>query len=154
MKVLSILTMTKTCKWGVKGEKIMKTKSRDAAIMVSVLTDAEYQAAKQSNSSIKMHAHEFLEYVEGREGYWNRDTFMAQMERAVTIAEIKHPKDDGWRHVWVFDHSSCHVAMSDDALDTSHMSVKTWRKYCIMRDTMYDGKVKVMRKGERKWQKG
>lgn len=38
--------------------------------------------------------------------------FIAQMHRAIEIAEIKYPKEDGWCHVWVFDHSSCHAAMA------------------------------------------
>ena len=40
------------------------------------------------------------------------------------MAEIKHPKQDGWHHVWVFYHSSCHAAMIDDALDVGKMNVK------------------------------
>jgi len=39
------------------------------------------------------------------------------------IAEIKYQKTQGWRHVWVFDHSRCHAAMADDALDASKMNV-------------------------------
>jgi len=52
-----------------------------------------------------------------------RDKFVKQMERAVDIAEIKYPKEDGWHHVWVFDHSSCHAAMADDPLDVNKMNV-------------------------------
>ena len=83
-------------KWGLKGEKIMKQKSKGSGIMVSdyidehngflALTEDEYQAAKQTNPAIKRYAREFLEYGENKEGYWTRDRFMEQMERAVTIA--------------------------------------------------------------------
>ena len=141
-------------KWGVKGEKIMKKKSKGAGIMVSdfidehqgflALSDAEYEAAKKNNPSIKPYAREFLEYGEGREGYWNRDKFMLQMERAVQISEIKYPKGEGWRHVWIFDHSSCHAAMADDALDVNRMNVKSGGKQRIMRDTVYDGRTQKM----------
>lgn len=120
----------------------MKTKSKGAGIMVSdfidehcgflALSDAEYEAAKKSNPSIKPYAREFLEYGEGREGYWNRDKFISQMKRAIQITEVKYPKDEGWRHVWVFDHSSCHAAMADDALDMNHMNVKPGGKQRIM----------------------
>ena len=52
---------------------------------------------------------------------------MAQMERAIKIAKFKYPKKDGWRHVWLFDHSSCHAAMADDALDVDYMNeCQTW----------------------------
>ena len=30
---------------------------------------------------------------------------MSQIEVAADIAEVKYPKSDGWRHVWVFDQS-------------------------------------------------
>ena len=137
--------------WGMKGEKMMKPKSKGAGIMVSdfidkhnvflALSDDEYQAAKQSNPQIRPYAREFLEYEESKEGYWTRDKFIAQMERAIEIAEIKYPKDEGWRHVWVFDHSSCHAAMADDALDVTKMNVKPGGKQRIMRDTTWNGKV-------------
>lgn len=119
--------------WWVKGQKMTKPKSKGAGIMVSdfideqgflALTDEEYEEAKKSDPRISKYAREFLEYGESREGYWNRDKFMLQMKRAVNIAELKYPKSSGWRHVWVFDHNSCHAAMADDALDVNHMNVK------------------------------
>ena len=140
--------------WGVKGQKMIKPKSKGAGIMVSdfidafqgflALTDDEYEAAKASYPGIKKYAREFLEYGETREGYWTRDKFVVQMETAVKIAEVKYPKSSGWRHVWVFDHSSCHAAMADDALDVNHMNVKPGGKQRIMRDTEYDGRVQKM----------
>ena len=48
---------------------------------------------------------------------------MTQLEEAAKIAEAKYPREDGWRVVWIFDHSSCHAAMPDDALDVSKMNV-------------------------------
>ena len=63
------------------------------------------------------------------------------MRRAIKITEIKYPKEDGWRHVWVFDHSSCHAAMADDTLDVSKMNVKPGGKQRIMRDTTWNGKI-------------
>ena len=71
---------------------------------------------------IRKYACEFIEYGESKEGYWTRDIFIKQMKRAIEIAEIKYPKSEGWRHAWVFDHSSCHAAMADDALDVNHQT--------------------------------
>ena len=95
--------------WGVKGQKVIKPKSKGAGIMVSdfidefngflALTDEEYEQAKASNPGMKKYAREFLEYGETREGYWTRDRFVAQMEKAVEIAEVKYPKSSGWRRV-------------------------------------------------------
>ena len=128
--------------WGMKGEKMIKPKSKGAGIMVSdfvdehngflALTAEEYEVAKASNPNARMYACTFLEYGENREGYWTQDRFIDQMEKAVQIAEIKYPKVEGWRHVWVFDHSSCHAAMADDALDVSKMNVKPGGIQCGM----------------------
>jgi len=59
------------------------------------------------------------------------------MKQAVEIAEIKYPKSEGWRRVWVFDHSSCHSAMADDALDVNKMNVNPGGKQRIMCDTVW-----------------
>ena len=145
--------------WGMKGEKIMKPKSKGEGIMVSdfidkhngflALSDDEHEAAKASKPHIRKNAREFLEYGESREGYWTRDRFIAQMHRAIEIAEIKYPKENGWRHVWVFDHSSCHAAMADYALDVSKMNVKPGGKQQIMRDMTWNGRVWKMYYTER-----
>lgn len=140
--------------WGMKGTMVMKPKGKGAGIMVSdfidehngflSLSDDEYRKAKETNPSVKRYAREFLEYGENRDGYWNRDKFMAQMNRAVEIAEIKYPKSAGWRHVWIFDHSSCHGAMADDALDVNKMNVNPGGKQRVMRDTIWQGKAQSM----------
>ena len=65
---------------------------------------------------------------------------MKQMEMAVKIAEVKYPKGEGWRHVWIFDHSSCHGAMAEDSLDVSKMNVGPGGKQRVMRDAFWDGK--------------
>ena len=61
---------------------------------------------------------------------------MAQIECAATIAEIKYPRDKGYRLVWFFDHSSCHRAYADDALNANRMNAKPRGKQPIMRDTI------------------
>ena len=42
--------------------------------------------------------------------------------------------------MWVFDHSSCHAAMADDALDDNKMNVNPGGKQHIMRDGWWGGK--------------
>ena len=104
------------------------------------LSDDEYEQAQATNPRVHKYAREFLDYGESREGYWTRDRFVKPMEKAMEIAEIKYPKEEGWRHVWVFDHSSCHAAMADDALDVSKMNVRPGGKQRIMRDTVWNGR--------------
>lgn len=130
--------------WATKETSVMRPKSKGAGIMVSdficehdgflCFTAGEYEAAKVSDPTIRLQARQFLEYGESREGYWTSEKFMKQIEVAVRIAEIKYPKSQGWKHVWVFDHSSCHAAMADDALDVSKMNVNPGGKQRKMRD--------------------
>lgn len=61
------------------------------------------------------------------------------MKRAIDIAEIKYSKSEGWRHIWVFGHSSCHAAMTNDTLDVGKMNVKPGGAQRIMRDTVWNG---------------
>ena len=44
---------------------------------------------------------------------------MSQMERAEKIASSKYPTNSGLKQVWIFDQSSYHTAMAEDALDAS-----------------------------------
>ena len=80
------------------------------------LSSTEFETAKLLNPSISNpYARAFLEYGESKEGYWTRKKFIVQM-KVLLIAEFKYPKSSGWRHVWIFDHGSCHSAMADDSL--------------------------------------
>ena len=51
--------------------------------------------------------------------------------------------------MWVFDHSSCHAAMADDAFDVNKMNVRPGGKQRIMRETTWNGKVWKMYYTER-----
>ena len=44
----------------------------------------------------------------------------------------------------LYGFSSCHAAMSDDALDASKMNVKPGGKQRVMRDGMWNGKAQRM----------
>ena len=139
--------------WGLKGSKTIKPKSKGAGIMVSdfidehsgflAFSDEEYEKAKEINPNLPKYARKFLEYGESREGYWDRDKFVAQMKTTIQIAEIKYPKSEGWRHAWVFDHSSCHAAMADDALDVREMNVKPGGKQRFMHDTIWQERIQT-----------
>lgn len=136
--------------WGMKGEKMIKPKSKGSGIMVSdfidehngflVLTEEHCNLAKVRRPNLRRLARKFLEIGESREGYWTRDRFIAQMKYANVIAEFKYPKSEGWRLVWVFDHSSCYAAMADNALDVGIMNVKLEGAQRTMRDTVWNGR--------------
>ena len=107
------------------------------------LTDQEFDAAKVSHPNLEKRALSMIEYGESRES-WTCDKFMQQMEKAVLIAEVKYPKADNWKHVWVFDSSSCHTAKADDALEVAKMNVNPGGKQKVMRETVWAGKVQKM----------
>ena len=54
----------------------------------------------------------------------------------MTIAEIKYPRNQGYRQYFVFDHSSCHGTFASDALNASIMNAKPRRKQPKMHDTL------------------
>lgn len=105
--------------WGDKSTHVLRPKSKGAGIMVSDfieekggflgLTFQDFEEAKKEDPRFPFQARQFLEYGEGREGYWTSEYFMKQMETAVRIADFKYPRSEGWRCCWIFDHSSCHT---------------------------------------------
>ena len=141
--------------WGEKDNFAIKPKSKGSGIMVSdfidefngylCLSDSEYSLAKQTyGDNITKEARQFLEYGENREGYWTSDKFLTQMDHAVKIADIKYPKDQGYRVVWVFDNSSCHNAYAEDALNANNMNAKPGGKQPHLRDTVWNGRPQRM----------
>ena len=69
---------------------------------------------------------------------------MGQVKNAVKIADFNCPRSEGWRIVWIFDHSSCHAAMPKYALDVSKMNANPGGKQRVMRDGIWDGKPQKM----------
>ena len=140
--------------WGEKGQHMLKPKSKGSGIMVSdfvderhgylALTNEEYEQASKDDPAIRKKARRLLAYGENREGYWTCEKFIQQLEEAVKICEYKYPKADGWRWIWIFDQSSCHTAMAEDALDVSRMNVGPGGKQPKMRDTVWAGKPQKM----------
>lgn len=140
--------------WAEKGASVMRPKSKGSGIMVSDfieeragylhLTDSEYARARQGDASIRKYARQLFEYGESKEGYWTSQKFMSQLVQAEKIAVAKYPKEEGWRIVWIFDHSSCHAAMPDDALDVSKMNVHPGGKQRVMRDGFWNGQRQKM----------
>jgi len=140
--------------WAAKDTKVMRPKSKGSGIMVSdfiserdgylALTGGEYEVAKQTDPSIRQYARQQLEYGEAKEGYWMSEKFMDQIKEVVKIAEAKYPRGDGWRIVWVFNHSSCHAVMPEDGLDASKMNVNPGGKQRVMRDGWWNGKPQKM----------
>ena len=84
--------------WAEKGTTVMRPKSKGAVIMVSDFIN------------------EYSGYLQLTDEYGSTQASGRDCGREVSQA-------DGWRIVWIFDHSSCHAAMLDDALDVNKMNV-------------------------------
>ena len=140
--------------WGTKDMHLLRPKGRGAGIMVSDfiedhngylrLTDEEFARGLQKYPYLKRQARSFLEYGENKEGYWTSDKFLAQIKEAVQIVDVKYPREKGYRIVWIFDHSSCHGAYAEDALNAHKMNAKPGGKQPRMRNTVWQGKVQTM----------
>lgn len=69
---------------------------------------------------------------------------MKKIREVAKIMDFKFHRDAGWKVVWVFNHSSCHSAMLDDALVVSRMNVNPGGRQPTMRDGWWDGKPQQM----------
>ena len=109
------------------------------------MTEEEYERAKIKYPELsQQNARAFLEYGESKEGYWTSEKFMNQIKQSAKLAEYKYPKEEGYKIVRIFDHSSCHGAYSEDSLNVYKMNAKPGGKQPKMRDTVWQGKVKHM----------
>ena len=99
----------------------------------------KHAALVEQDPAMPQSAWVIFEFSANRDGYWNNDHFMEQMETAVKVAEAKYPPRI-FNHVWVFDHSCGHTAYAADALVASRLNKKSGSNQLVMRDTMWSGK--------------
>ena len=60
------------------------------------------------------------------------------------VGQVYGANEEGWKYVWVFDHSSCHAAMAEDSLDVNKMNVNPGGKQRVMRNGWWNGKPQPM----------
>ena len=123
------------------GSGAVRPKGKGQGIMVSDfieefsgylrLTDEEHSAARRLYAFYPKEAREIIEHQ--RDGYWDNDKFMANIRKAVRVAEFKYPRDK-YNLVWIFDHSSGHQAYEKNALVAARMNVKPGGSQPKMRD--------------------
>lgn len=127
--------------WKDETMQVIKPKGRGAGLMISdycALSDEMFSVA-EVDPTVEQSARVLFEYGKGKEGYWNNDLFLKQIEKALKIAEAKYPPR-AFKHVWVFDHSCGHTAYAPDALVVSRLNKKPGGKQPAMRDTTWAGK--------------
>ena len=94
-------TKTRQVCGGMKGEHMLRPKSKGAGIMVLDIVDErngyltlnneEFDQASRMNPDIMKQARCLLLYGESKEGYWTSEKFTEQMKHAVAIANIRYP---------------------------------------------------------------
>ena len=116
-----------------------------AGIMVSDFIEQHDRCLRldEEEAGIPKTARVLLEYGAEKEGYWNSERFMKNMEDAVKIAEFKYPPHRN-TIVFIFDQSSCHKAYAEDALNASCMNMRPGGKQPCMRNTIWSGRVQKM----------
>ena len=92
---------------------------------------------------MRKYAGRWLEYGQAKEEYWTSEKLMDQIKDACKIAEFKYPRDQGRKLVWISDHSSCHAAMPDDALDVKDVNVNPGGKQRVMQDGWWGSKPQI-----------
>ena len=138
-----------TSMWKDDTMQVIKPKGRGAGLMVSdfieerdgylALSDDLHKMMSQTEPTLPQSGREIFEYGKNKEGYWNNDLFLEQMQVAIRVAEAKYPPRV-FSHVWVFDHSCGHTAYAPDALVASRVNKKPGGKQPAMRDTVWAGK--------------
>ena len=139
--------------WAEKGKQPIRPKSLGRELMVSdfieeyggylQLSDEEYERAKVSHSGLWKEARQLLKLGSEYEGYWNSEKFLRQVDKSITIAEIKYSRETH-SIVFLFDQSSGHTAFSEDALNVHRMNVKPGGSQPRLRDTIWNGQTQKM----------
>ena len=138
---------------GVKGQHVIRPKTRGAGIMVSDfineyngylrLSEEEFSATVKKHPQLRRQDHEFLDTERSMKG-------IGQLKNSLNSLKL-HPLlqtsklwNEGYRVCFVFDHSSCHGTYAEDALDAAKISMEPGGRQLKMHDTYWKGKLQRM----------
>ena len=76
-----------------------------------------------------------------KDGYFDNDKLMKQVERTVDTFECKYPFA---RALFLFDNTPSHRKMADNLLNADVMNVYPGGKQPLMRDTEWAGEIQTM----------
>ena len=133
--------------WQEKGSNLLLPKTQGSGIMVSdfidehtgflrLSTEEFTTAVAQGHEVGYQEARMTLEIGANHEGYWNGDKFLFQVEDAPAISRVKYPREQ-FDVLWVFDQSTGHAKMAEDALVASRMNVNPGGSQPCMHDTYF-----------------
>ena len=113
----------------------LRQKSLGSNIMISDFIVEEHRYLKDDRNEARL----LLETQ--KDGYFNSDMFLAQVDTAIDIFSRKFPDKIG---IFMFDNAPSHRKFPKDGLNATTMNVKPGGKQPVMRDTVWDGKVQKM----------
>ncbi len=76
-----------------------------------------------------------------RDGYFNNDQLLIQVEKTINVFEEIHPSSRG---LFLFDNAPSHKKVADDSLNVDKINVLSSGKQPAMRDSVLDGKSQRM----------
>ncbi len=121
--------------WGDDSTNVLRQKSLGAAIMVSDFVDEVSGFVRDGNDEARL----YLETQ--KEGYFNNDHLLHQVERTIDIFERVHPEAQG---IFLFDNAPSHKKLADDALNVDKMNVHPGGMQPAMRSTTWEGQTQTM----------
>ena len=121
--------------WGDEHTNVLKQKSSGQSIMVSDFVDNVngFLQFNDSKARVMIEVH--------KDGYFNNEGLMKQVEKAVDIFELKYPHARG---LFLFDNAPSHRKIADNQLNVDKMNVSSGGKQPVMRDTVWNGNVQRM----------
>ncbi|KAI9250457.1 hypothetical protein BDA99DRAFT_487712 [Phascolomyces articulosus] len=115
--------------WLADSESVLRKKGPGGSIMVSDFLCPCHEPLKMTAADRSKHglpdnfplqARVFFKAGKNKEGWWTNEDMLKQLEAAIVIFKIIHPKCIG---VFAFDQSSNHSAYPNDALVASRMTL-------------------------------
>src|SRR6266481_4611223 len=132
--------------WLAEGQQPLQRKGNGRSIHVSdfilettghlSLTQMQREAQAQlptADHLRRMDARTIIYPGKNGDAWWDMAQLLAQIKDAIPIFENLHPGAIG---IWVFDCSSAHEALANDALNVKNMNIKPGGKQCLLHPTV------------------
>ena len=121
--------------WGDENTNVLRQKSLGAGIMVSDFVNEVGGFVRTQTEEARL----LLET--SKEGYFNNERLLEQVEQTITIFEEIHPHAQA---LFLFDNAPSHKKMSEDSLNIERMNFNPGGMQPIMRDTVWNGQIQRM----------
>jgi hypothetical protein len=117
-----------------EGQSVLQKKGCGRLIHVSDFINQETGClvVYDQNGTILQDARKIIYPGSNGDPWWNTDQLLAQVKEAISIFEIAHPKSQA---LFIFDQSSAHASLADDALKAFEMNKSDGGKQQHQHDT-------------------